>query len=216
MTCERVEYARLDQPAGRGAYQAECAAGSQRPVPQASDTHAMRYVGFLRAVNLGKRTVKMPYLAELVRGLGHREVWTHINSGNVVFDGKGSRADLERGIEAVLEDALGFEVTTFVRTSGELRRALSAEPFELAPGDTYFVTFLKESLSAPKVAALEALSNDFDTLVVEGRDVHWRMRGKSTDSTLTTRSWDDIVGRHRSTSRNVNMLRKLVARIDAA
>jgi uncharacterized protein (DUF1697 family) len=176
----------------------------------------MRYVAFLRAVNLGKRAVKMPYLAEVVRGLGHREVWTHINSGNVVFDGDGRRADLEHGIETALEDGLGFEVTTFIRTSGELRRALSAEPFKLAPGDTYFVTFLKDGLPAPKAAALEALSNDFDTLVVKGRDVHWRMRGKSTDTKLTTKSWDDVVGRHRSTSRNVNMLRKLVARIGAA
>jgi uncharacterized protein (DUF1697 family) len=176
----------------------------------------MRYVAFLRAVNLGKRVVKMPHLAEVVRGLGHREVWTHINSGNVVFDGNGRRADLEHGIETALEDALGFEVTTFIRTSGELRRALSAEPFELAPGDTYFVTFLKDGLSAPKAAALEALDNDFDTLVLKGRDVHWRMRGKSIDTKLTTKSWDDVVGRHRSTSRNVNMLRKLVARIGAA
>ena len=176
----------------------------------------MRCVAFLRAVNLGKRRVRMPYLAELIRGLGHREVWTYINSGNVVFEGKGGRADLENGIEAALEDALGIEVTTFVRTIEEVRRATSLEPFDIALGDTYFVTFLKDAPSTTKAKALEALGNDFDTLVVKARDVHWRMRGKSTDTKLTTRSWDSIVGRHRSTSRNMNMLRKLVTRIDAA
>jgi uncharacterized protein (DUF1697 family) len=174
----------------------------------------MRHVAFLRAVNLGKRTVKMPHLVELVRGLGHDDVWTHINSGNVVFEASGSRATLERQLEAALEDDLGFEVTTFVRSEAELRRTLALEPFSVAPGDTYFVTFLKDNLSGSKAKALEALSNDFDTVVVKGRDVHWRMHGKSTATTLTTKAWESIVGRHRSTSRNTNMLRTLRDKID--
>jgi uncharacterized protein (DUF1697 family) len=174
----------------------------------------MTHVAFLRAVNLGKRTVKMPHLVELVRGLGYDDVWTHINSGNVVFEAAGSRGALERQLEAALEDDLGFEVTTFVRTTAELRRTLALEPFPVAPGDTYFVTFLKDSLAKPKAKALEALSNDFDTVVVKGRDVHWRMHGKSTATKLTTTAWENVVGRHRSTSRNTNMLRKLLDKID--
>jgi hypothetical protein len=77
------------------------------------------------------------------------------------------------------------------------------------------VTFLKASLPAPKRTALEGLSNSFDTLVVKGRDVHWRMHGKSTDTKLTTKAWENIVGRHHSTSRNTNMLQKLSDKIDA-
>ncbi len=41
------------------------------------------------------------------------------------------------------------------------------------------------------------------------------MHGKSTDTLLTTTAWDSIVGHHRSTSRNVNMLRKLADKIEA-
>ncbi len=175
----------------------------------------MTYVAFLRAVNLGRRRVKMASLVELVRGLGYEDVWTHINSGNVVFEGSGTRAALEHRLGGALEDNLGFEVTTFVRTAAELRRALALEPFTVAPGDTYFLTFLKDAPSKPKATALEALSNDFDTLVVKGRDVHWRMRGKSTDTQLTTTAWDHKVGHHRSTSRNTNMLRILLDKIEA-
>ena len=51
-------------------------------------------VGFLRAVNLGKRKVQMPRLKAAVEGLGYDDVWTYINSGNVVFDATGSRANL--------------------------------------------------------------------------------------------------------------------------
>ncbi len=157
----------------------------------------------------------MARLVELVTGLGYRDVWTHVNSGNVVFDASATREDLERALEVALEEDLGFEVTTCVRSAAEVRRALAFEPFTLAPGDTYFVTFLKAGLPASKARALEGLSNDFDTLVVKGRDVHWRMRGKSTDSKLKTKDWDGIVGRHRSTSRNTTMLARLMAKVDA-
>jgi uncharacterized protein (DUF1697 family) len=172
-------------------------------------------VAFLRAVNLGKRTVKMSELVELVEGLGHTHVWTHINSGNVVFDASGKREALERDIERALEQSLGFEVETFVRTAAEVRRAVAAKPFAVSDGDTHFLTMLKTTPTAAQRRALEALSNDFDTLVVAGRDVHWRMHGKSTDTTLKTKDWEAIIGRHTSTSRNVNALHKLVAKLDA-
>jgi uncharacterized protein (DUF1697 family) len=173
------------------------------------------HVAFLRAVNVGRRTVKMPRLVELVEGLGHDDVWTYINSGNVVFEAKGGRARLERELESTFEQAFGFEVTTFVRTAAELHRIVETEPMKIAPDDTYFVTFLKDAATKATATALEALGNEFDTLVVEGRDVHWRMHGKSTETTLSSKAWEDVVGRHRSTSRNMNMLRKLVAKLDA-
>jgi len=172
-------------------------------------------IAFLRAINLGPRRVKMARLVEIVEGLGYESVWTHINSGNVVFDAGGSAGDLERALESALEAALGFEATTFVRTAAELRRAIAAEPFEVAPGDTYFLTFLKARPTAAKRRALEALTNAFDTLVVDGRNVHWRMHGKSTDTRLRTKDWERIVGRHRSTSRNMTMLRNLGAKLPA-
>jgi uncharacterized protein (DUF1697 family) len=171
------------------------------------------HVAFLRAVNVGTRRVKMPHLVEIVRGLGYDGVWTHINSGNVVFRAAGGRSALERRLEAAFEDELGFEVTTMVRTAAELRRILGREPFPVEAGDTYFVTFLKDRLPTAGARALEARSNDFDTIVVEGRDVHWRMRGRSVETTIPAKVWEDVVGRHRSTSRNTNMLRALVAKL---
>jgi len=93
-------------------------------------------------------------------------------------------------------------------------RSWEVDPFTLDEGDTYFVTFLTAPPSKEVAAELEAASNDFDTLQVHGRDVHWRMRGKSTETTLGKKTWS-LVGVNGSTSRNITMLRKLVAKIDA-
>ena len=158
-------------------------------------------IGFLRAVNLGKRTVPNARLAEIVEGLGYGDPWTFINSGNVVFDGTGSRADIERRIGDALEVEFGFEVTTFVRTEAQVR------------ADTYFVTFLKSALPAAAARELEGLSNDFDTLVVHGSEVHWRMHGKSTDTHVPQRDWTRVCGKLGTTSRNTTALRKLLAKL---
>ena len=171
-------------------------------------------VAFLRAVNLGRRKVPMARLVDVCEGLGYDDVWTYANSGNAVFDAAGSRANIERAMEGALESAMGFEVTTFVRTAAELKKAMSRDPFELTAGDTYFITFLKGPPTAAVRRALEAASNDFDMLVVDGRDVHWRMHGKSTDTHLTGKTWN-VVGAHNSTSRNTNLLGKLLAKIGA-
>lgn len=170
-------------------------------------------VAFLRAVNVGKRRVVNARLVELFGELGYADVWTFINSGNVVFDAPGSRAALESAIGAAIEQDVGFEVTTFVRTAAELRRIRDEDPFEVGPGDTYFVTFLKAPLSAAGAAELEGLSNDMDTLVVRGREVHWRMHGKSTDTTIPQKDWARIAGKLQTTSRNMTMLRKLLDKV---
>jgi uncharacterized protein (DUF1697 family) len=172
-------------------------------------------VGFLRAVNLGKRKVEMARLKAVTEGLGHGDVWTYINSGNVVFDASGSRATLEQAMEKALEGEFGFECTTFVRTAAELEKTLGATPFEVKGADTHFVTFLKKAPSARAATALEALSNDVDTLVVKGADVHWLMHGTSIESTLTKRDWEKVLGPMSSTSRNVKMLTKLSDKISA-
>ena len=129
----------------------------------------------------------MDQLRQLAVDLGHDDVWTHINSGNVVFDATGRRPDLERAFEQALEDVLGFEVMTCVRSMAELERALASAPFTVHDDDTYFVTFLRQLPTQDQKAALEALSGDFDTLVVAGRDVHWRMRGTSIDTEIRRR-----------------------------
>ena len=164
-------------------------------------------------MNVGKRTVQMAKLVTICEGLGYDNVWTFINSGNVVFDAAGAATKIERTLEGAFEAEFGFECTTFVRSAAELRTALAVEPFELVAGDTYFITFLKTAPSAAVTKALHAASNDFDTLEVHGRDVHWRMRGKSTDTKIKPATWK-LLGPNSSTSRNVNMLTKLSAKLD--
>jgi len=93
----------------------------------------MRYVALLRAVNVGKRQVPMKRLAPLVEELGHTEVQTVLQSGNVVFTGPRTKAsDLEAALAKELKATFGFEVPVMIRTGAQLDRVIADNPFAKA------------------------------------------------------------------------------------
>ncbi|WP_035805760.1 DUF1697 domain-containing protein [Kitasatospora mediocidica] len=114
---------------------------------------AETFIAFLRAVNVGGRTVTMARVRELFGELGLADVRTYIQSGNVFFSAAAGtdRAALTRRIEAHLEQALGFPVPTMLRTVGEVEELLAADPFagiELTAENRFCVVFLSEPLPA--------------------------------------------------------------------
>jgi uncharacterized protein (DUF1697 family) len=173
----------------------------------------VRYVAFLRAVNVGGRRVSMDRLRGIFEELGFDDVSTYIASGNVLFQGSGKAAELEHRIEARLEQALGFEVTTFLRRASEVRHAASEKPFGKVPaGKTHMVAFLRRRPTAAERKAIEEKSGSSDTLVVDGREVHWLIQGRMMDSELKPKDWD-VLGQP-TTTRNTTMLAKLAAKLD--
>jgi uncharacterized protein (DUF1697 family) len=173
----------------------------------------VRYVAFLRAVNVGGRRVSMDRLRAFFEDLGFEGVSTYIASGNVVFDASGRAAELERAIEEKLEQTLGFDVTTFLRRASDVRYAATAKPFGNVPaGKTHMVAFLRRKPTAPERKAIEAKSTSSDSLVVDGREIHWLIQGRMMDSKLKPKDWD-VLGQP-MTTRNTTMLAKLAEKLD--
>ncbi|MEU9126677.1 DUF1697 domain-containing protein [Kitasatospora sp. NPDC048540] len=111
---------------------------------------AQTYIAFLRAINVGGRTVKMERLRELFAELGLERVRSYIQSGNVFFDTEETdRAALTRRIEEHLASALGYPVPAMVRTVAEVEELVAADPFaevEVTPELRLCVVFLSEPL----------------------------------------------------------------------
>lgn len=163
----------------------------------------------LRAINVGGRTVKMDRLRRLFADLGFLHVETLIASGNVLFTpGRQRTATLERHIEEALADALGFEVTTFVRTAADLAALQSAGNMEATPGMSLLVGFLKSAPDPAAVARVHALRTDVDDLAVFGREVRWIRRGPMTESKLGGGALEKALGAP-MTMRNINTVRRL-------
>ena len=81
-----------------------------------------RYIAFLRAIDVTGRFIKMADLAAHVRDLGHANVSTYINSGNVLFQSlQVSTARLATAIEVGLQPLMGLRAEVFVRTAPQLQ-----------------------------------------------------------------------------------------------
>ena len=75
------------------------------------DVTLHRHVALLRAVNVGKRQVRMAQLREWLEEAGFTGVETYIQTGNVLVETPESLATAVRAaLEEVLRERTGFEV----------------------------------------------------------------------------------------------------------
>lgn len=171
-------------------------------------------IAFLRAINVGGRTVTMDRLRSLFEALGCASVETFIASGNVIFQSptEDTRA-LEQQVEAHLRAALGYEVATFVRTTAELASVAVYQPFpqEEIESSTLYIGFLQSAPGHAALARLAALRTPLDEFHVHGRELYWLCRTTISQSKVSGAQIERALGMP-TTLRNVKTVRKLAAR----
>jgi uncharacterized protein (DUF1697 family) len=132
-------------------------------------------IALLRGINIGPRQrVKMPELRELIEGLGHTNVETLVQSGNVVFTSRAAPKTLEKQLEEEIEKGLGVDPKVVVRTRDELAAVIEANPFPDTPNakKNLHVTFLSGEPDADAVKQLEAADFGDDRLSFRGREIY--------------------------------------------
>lgn len=107
----------------------------------------MRYVAFLRAINVGGRNmIKMEDLKRLCESLGLKNVRTFIQSGNVLFDSAARNADaLARKIEKGIKQQFRLDIAVAVTSLSSLEKLARENPFGktvASPDVRLFVIFL--------------------------------------------------------------------------
>jgi uncharacterized protein (DUF1697 family) len=173
----------------------------------------MRAVALLRAINVGGHVVKMERLKKLFEKAGFTGVETFIASGNVIFDAssRAKTATLERTIETMLEDALGYEVATFIRTGEELVAAAEHEPFPpaaLKASLRFNVAFVKQSLDTRSVKSIATLATAVEQFHVRGREIYWLSRVMQSESKVSNAVFEKTLGQP-STVRGISTVRKI-------
>jgi uncharacterized protein (DUF1697 family) len=112
------------------------------PLPLCHDAGVPTHVALLRGVNnLGGKMVAMAELREVVTSLGHADVVTYIQSGNVLFTppaggstgGGADTAALAAELEQAIAAGLGVRARAVVLSREELARCVHDNPY---PGQT--------------------------------------------------------------------------------
>ena len=109
----------------------------------------MRYAAFLRAINVGKHNrITMAALRELCESAGLRNVSTHLQTGNLLFEFDGEAEAAAQTIEAALTAHGLRNAPAVVRSLPELDDLLGAGKFEEFSRESFtrFVTLFRRPL----------------------------------------------------------------------
>lgn len=77
-----------------------------------------KYIAFLREINVGAHNrMKMDELRALFESLGHEDIETYLQSGNVVFESaQTGEVALRAEIHEAIEDEFGHDISVIIRT----------------------------------------------------------------------------------------------------
>ena len=139
------------------------------------------FVAMLRGVNVsGRNRLPMEQLRELALDLGHQQVRTYIQSGNLVFrSSHRDPDDVARGLKAAISSRFALDVAVLVRTREEIGDTVAANPLVDAgpPEGSLHVTFLASVPEPGRVVALDPRAGLPDQYRLMGRAVYLRCAG---------------------------------------
>ncbi len=176
------------------------------------------YVACLRAINVGGRYIKAADLAAHFVALGHTQVATFINSGNVSFSARQqSNQRLATALQTGLAPLLGFTSEAFVLTKEQLHSLATdanAHVPGVGPAGEVNVAFLAAPLTPEQVATLQSLESDIDRLLYTAGDHHvlWLCQGSQLSSKFSNAVFERKL-KVRTTFRRASMLAKWSAQL---
>jgi uncharacterized protein (DUF1697 family) len=184
----------------------------------------MRYVALLRGINVGGRNkVAMADLRQIAASLGHTEVATYIQSGNLVFTSPDDSAiGLADALEQEIARSLAVRPAVVVVSRAELAQVIADNPF---PGESnpkcLHAVFRREAMTPDAIAAIAGAEQTArakgsqDEAIVVGRTLFLRTPdglGRSELAAQLARISSQAAG----TARNWATVTRLLTMLDPA
>lgn len=173
------------------------------------------YIAFLRSINVGKKNkISMSELSELFKKNEFKNIKTHLNTGNVIFDSDlDDKKKLEDQISASILEDLQLEIEVIVRDKEEIEDILSSYNFDSLDGKNRYVTLLKKSigknLKVTMDEEIESYKKDDDLYeVLENHISLYIPSGYGT--TKINNKFIEKKSKVFATTRNINTLEKIL------
>jgi len=128
------------------------------------------WLAFLRAVNVGKRQMKMAELKALCEELGYRKVKTLLASGNVRFE---CAHDPKAELEAAIEKRWGFFSEAVMRSGDQIEAMIASDPFKAYPEEGPFHRYIM-MFETPlrRDIVLTGVKGDYDVVRMDAADLY--------------------------------------------
>ena len=166
-------------------------------------------ISMLRGVNVGGHNkIKMDALRDLYESLDLRNPQTYVQSGNVVFRAEAKDvAVLAKRIEDAIERKFGFRPGVVLRTTADMRDAITRNPFAKRRGidaSKLLVTFLAAAPSPEAREAVLRIKVGSEEVRIDGRELYvyfpdgmgrskvWPASEKALKKSGTGRNWNTV------------------------
>jgi uncharacterized protein (DUF1697 family) len=165
----------------------------------------MRVAALLRGINIGpNKRIAMPALRAIVESLGHEDVETYLQSGNVVFTPRG-RGDHAARLSQAIAAETGHDVAVLLRTGAELAGIVEASPYPVSDPTKLVVAFMDDELELAQLGLGDLAPYLPDELTQHGRELYVSVpngQGRSKlmealvkrrlPTTITVRNWRTV------------------------
>ncbi|XVX18591.1 DUF1697 domain-containing protein [Actinomycetota bacterium] len=173
-----------------------------------------RHIGFLRAVNVRPRLVRMERVRAALGEAGFADVETYIQTGNVaVTTPLRSRARVESALRECLSAAAGFDIPVMVRSPREVSEVVARVdgiPALVPGGGRRYVYFASEEVGPEAAERLHAWEPEGEAARVLGRDVLVELGVDLSRARLTGARLERMAGP--ATARDLRVVRAIAAK----
>jgi uncharacterized protein (DUF1697 family) len=166
-------------------------------------------LALLRGINVaGKSRVGMSQLRDLFQELGHTDITTYLQSGNVVFNSINNGAEqIVANLEEKIVLTFGFPVSVLLRSAEDLTKVFNSNPYDKIEREPtkLLVTFLEEKPTGDKLSGLEIPAGEMARFKASGREIYLHCPGGYGNTKLnnnfferrlsmraTTRNWKTV------------------------
>jgi uncharacterized protein (DUF1697 family) len=172
----------------------------------------VRYVAFLRGINVGGRTIKMVELTSYFEESGYGEVTTVLQTGNVIFESAEGMPALKQTIEAGLSARFNYSAHVQIYPLTKVNRIVDASPFEGGDPATHsYVVFFEKGLEKQLAEDASDLDSNSESIEIGEGVIYWKVLKGSTLQSDFAQYLTKARYKSFHTSRNINTLRKIVS-----
>lgn len=176
-----------------------------------------RYIALLRGINIsGKNKISMAELKSCLIAFGYIDVFTHLNSGNVVFSvDESSEILLADKIKAMIQEWFGLDIPVFVISQEELKDLLSEAPAWWGTDDKEIydnLIFVMPSATAEMIAEkIGEPTNELEQIHICKNAIFWSFDRKQYAKANWWKKTASAGIGEMLTIRTANTLKKIVA-----
>lgn len=171
----------------------------------------MKYVALLRGINVGGNSkIEMLRLKTVFESLGHTEVITYINSGNVIFVSDEQASKLVTKIEQAITQEFNLNVPVIIRDKANIMALVQSIPDSWNNKEQKTdVMFLWDEIDGPDITSqIVAKPEIGETIRYESGALLWNIDRKNVTKSAVLRLAGTPLYKQ-MTVRNVNTVRKL-------